>query len=53
MNMVQFWGSMFDIMLQSISMLNRVTLNNGVASVGFFTIMIGFTIFRIIVSNYV
>lgn len=51
--MVLFLQSFLSVMLRCIGLLNQVTVNNGVLTAGFFTICIGFVLFRILVRNFV
>lgn len=52
MNVI-YWFTMFiDTITSVISKLNEISLGNGVATVGFFTIMIGFVILNILIANF-
>lgn len=38
---------------QIVAKLNTIVISNGVMSAGFFTILIGFLLFRILIKNYI
>lgn len=52
MSVLPIFHAIFDTIRQVLTSINSLTLSNGVLSVGFFTIMIGFIILNILIANF-